>query len=94
MIVFFYFLKKVIGTIKVPVNNKGIIDGPWRGERNCIDPKAVDADLWIKIWEEFHQFTTKYLVEVDKKEMSNCEKFVTESNGKGRRIGDRRCDGG
>ena len=21
-------------------------------ERKCIDPKAGDADLWIKIWEE------------------------------------------
>ena len=38
--------KKVIGPIKVHVDNKGIIDGPWRGERKCIDPKAGDGDLW------------------------------------------------
>ena len=41
-------LKKVIGPIKVHVNNKGIIDGFWRGERKCIDPKAGRADFWIK----------------------------------------------
>ena len=29
-----------------------IIDGLWKGERKCIDPKAGDADLWRKIWEE------------------------------------------
>ena len=27
------FLKRVIGPIKVHVDNKGIIDGLWRGER-------------------------------------------------------------
>ena len=26
----------------------------YRGERKCIHPKAGDADLWIKIWEELH----------------------------------------
>ena len=30
--VFFCFLKKVIGPIKVHVDNTGIIDGLWRGE--------------------------------------------------------------
>ena len=34
------------------VDNKGITDGLWGGERKCIDPKAGDADLWIEIWEE------------------------------------------
>ena len=63
------------------VDNKGIIDGLWRGERNCIDPKAGDADLWIKISEALHRLVSKeMLVEVervqahrtknDKKEMS------------------------
>ena len=23
-------------------------------KENCTDPKAGDADLWIKIWEELH----------------------------------------
>ena len=34
--------------IKVHVDNKGTIDGLWRGERKCTDPKAGDADLWTK----------------------------------------------
>ena len=37
----------------------GIIDGLWRGEGKCIDPKAGDADLWIKIWEELHLLMSK-----------------------------------
>ena len=43
---FLGLLKKVIGPIKVHVDNKGIIDGLWRGGRKCIDPKAGDAELW------------------------------------------------
>ena len=58
--------KKVIGPIKGHVDNKGIIDGIWRGERKYIDPKAGDADLWIKIWEEMHLLVSKFLlVEVE-----------------------------
>ena len=49
---FFCLLKKVIGPIKVHVDN--IVDGLWRRERKCIDPKAGDADLWVKNWEELH----------------------------------------
>ena len=49
--------KKVFGPVKVHVDNKGIIDGLCRGERECIKTKAGDADLWIKIWEELHRFT-------------------------------------
>ena len=41
---FLCLLKKVVGPIKVHVDNEGIIDGLWRGERKCIDPKAGDAD--------------------------------------------------
>ena len=63
--VFLCLLKKVIGSIKVHVENKGIIDGPWKGERKCIDPKSGDADLWIKTWEELHLLMSKeMLVEV------------------------------
>ena len=79
--------------MKVHVDTKGIIDGLWRGERKCIDPKAGDADLWIKIWKRLHLLVSKeILVEVehvkahrtkkDKKEMSHFEKFVTVRNGK------------
>ena len=51
---FLCLLTKVIGPIKVHVDNKGIIDGLWRGERKCIDPQAGDADLWItNIWRRF-----------------------------------------
>ena len=56
---FLCLLKGVIGPIKVHVDNKGIIDGLWRGERECIKPKAGNADLWIKIWEELHLWTSK-----------------------------------
>ena len=42
---FFCLLKKVIGPIQVYVDNKGMTDGLWRGERQCIVPKAGDADL-------------------------------------------------
>ena len=55
---FLCLLNKVIGPIKVHVDNKGITDGLWRGERKCIDPKAGDADLWIKILEELHLITS------------------------------------
>ena len=33
---FLCLLKKVIGHTKVHVDNKGIIDGLWRGARKCI----------------------------------------------------------
>ena len=46
---FFCLLKNVIGPINVHVDDKGIIDGSWRGERKCTDPKAGNADLWTKI---------------------------------------------
>ena len=62
-------------------------------ERNCINPKAGDADLWIEIWEDLHFLAeTGILVEVEhvkahrtkkeKKEMSKYEKFVTKGNEK------------
>ena len=92
---FLCLLKKVTaGPIKVHVDNKGIIDGLWRGERKCIDPKAGDADLWIKIWEELHLLMSNQILvdvehvkahrtEKDKKEMLQLEKFVTEDDEKG-----------
>ena len=82
-----------MGPTKVYVDNKGIIDGLWRGERECIKPKAGDADLWIKIWEELHRLSARdvavevehvkaYRTKKEKKEMSCFETFVTEGNEK------------
>ena len=48
---FLCLFKRVIGPIKVHVD-KGIVDGLWIGGRKCVDPKAGDADFWIKIWED------------------------------------------
>ena len=35
----------------VQVDNKGIIDGLWRGDMICIGPKADDADFVDMDWE-------------------------------------------
>ena len=83
--------KKVIGPIKVHVDNKGTTDCLWRGQGKCIDPKAGDADLWIRILEELHVLMSREkLVEVehvkahrtkkDKTDMSHFEKFATDGN--------------
>ena len=40
----------------VQVDNKGIIDGLWRGDMICIGPKANDADLWIWIGKQMSLF--------------------------------------
>ena len=37
-------LRKVCGPIKVNVDNKGTIDGLRKGEKECIKPRAGDAD--------------------------------------------------
>ena len=35
-------------------------------ERKCIDTKAGDADLWIKIWEQVHHLVSRdFVVEVE-----------------------------
>ena len=51
---FLCLLKKLIGPMKAHVDNKGSIEGLWRGERKCIDPKACDADWWKCFCEELH----------------------------------------
>ena len=48
---FLCLLKKVIGPIKVHVVNQGTIDGFRKGEKECIKPRAGDAGLWVKQWE-------------------------------------------
>ena len=45
-------LRKAVGPTVVPVDNKGIIHGLWRGKMKCIGPRAKDTALWILIWEE------------------------------------------
>ena len=56
---FLCLLNKVIGSIKVHVDNKGIVDELWSGERMCTDPKVGDADMWIKIREELHSLAAE-----------------------------------
>ena len=59
-------LRKVIGSIKVHVDNNGIIDGLRKGEKECIKPRAGDADLWLKKWEELHELVKRGIpVEVE-----------------------------
>ena len=90
---FLCLLTKVIGPVKVHVDHKGIIDGPRRRERECIKPRAGDADLWIKIWEQLHLLAGREIVvEVkhvkahrtrkEKKDMSNFENFIAAGNEK------------
>ena len=57
---FLCLLKRVIGPMKVHVDNKGIIVGLQRGERKCI--KAGDAEKWMKIWEELHHLAAREIV--------------------------------
>ena len=45
---FLCLLRKVSGPIKIHVDNKGIIDGLRKGEKESIKPGARDAVLWIK----------------------------------------------
>ena len=52
---FLCYLRKALGPTMVHVDNKGLVDGLWRGEMRCIGPKAKDADLWVLIWEEVHR---------------------------------------
>ena len=46
---FLCLLRKVRGPIKIHVENKGIIDGLRRGEKECTKPRARDAYLWKKM---------------------------------------------
>ena len=50
----------------VHVDNKGIMDGLWRGETRCIGPRAKDADLRVLISEELHRVHQQgILVEIE-----------------------------
>ena len=47
----------------VHVDNKGFIDGLWRGERKCIGPKAKDVDLSIEVLDEFNKWRSKRYID-------------------------------
>ena len=61
-------------------------------ERECVRPKAGDADLWIKIWEELHRLAARdIVVELEHVKTHRTKKdkrcrtlrgFVTEGNEK------------
>ena len=90
---FLCFLRKVIRSIKVHVDNKGTIDGLRKVEKECIKPRAGDAELWITSREELHELLKRgILVEVEhvkahrtekeKEKMKKIERFVSEGNDK------------
>ena len=63
---FLCLLKRVIGPVRVHVDNKGLTDGLRRGESKCIKPRTGDANVWIKKWEELHGLAERgILVEVE-----------------------------
>ena len=73
--------------------HKGIIDELRKGEKECIKPRAGDADLWFKNWEELHELVKRgIIVEVahvkthrtkkEEEKMTQLERFVTEGNEK------------
>ena len=68
------------------VDNKGIIDGLRKGEKECIKPRAGDADLWIKNWEELHELVKRDIsvevADVKAEKHVAIEMFVTEGNEK------------
>ena len=78
---FLCLLKKVIGPIKVHVDNKVIRHGSWREERKCIDPKALHLPVSKEISVEV-EHVKAHRSKKDKKEMSHFEKFFNESNEK------------
>ena len=46
---FLCLLRKCVEPIMIHMDNKGIIDGLRKGEKECIMPRAGDAELWIKM---------------------------------------------
>ena len=74
---FFCLLTRIVGPTTAQVDNKGIIDGLWRGEVKCVGPQAKDADLWILVREEvsrIHQESMLLEVEHVKAHRSKKEK--------------------
>ena len=69
---------------------KGITDELFRGEMKCICPRAKDADVWILIWEESTQSSSRRHLggsrackkRIGQRGISLFEKFFTERNEK------------
>ena len=82
---FLCLLKKVIGHTKVHVDNKGIIDGLWRGARKCTDPKDLGRVASVNVIRFFgwKRSISKRTAQRTKNEMLQLEKLVTEGNEKG-----------
>ena len=85
--------KKWLDPSRCMSTTKELLTGFGEEKESAIKPRAEDADVWIKIWEELHYLAERgILVEVEhvkahptkkeKKEMSHFEKFVTEGNEK------------
>ena len=55
------------------VDNKGIIDGRWSGERKCINPKEILVEV---------EHVKAHRTKKDKNEISHFERFVTDGNEK------------
>ena len=84
---FLCLLRKVIGPTRVHVDNKGIIDGLRKGEKEWIKPRAGDPDFWMKICDELHGMVERgILVEVEHvkahRTMKEKEHMSTEGNEK------------
>ena len=62
-----------------PCRQQGKIDGLRKGEKQCVKPRAGDADLW-KIWEVAH--VKAHRTKKEKEIMTKIERFVTEGNEK------------
>ena len=66
------------------VDSKGLLMG-YEKERECIKPRAGDADLWIIMLKELHGLTERHLggsgtwkgARTKKRKMSQFERFVT-----------------
>ena len=75
------------------MGNKGIIDGLRKGEKECIKPRAGDADLWLKFWAELHELVQRSIMvnvghvkahrsKKEQEKMTKFGRFVTEGNEK------------
>ena len=75
---FLCFLKKVCGPIKIHVDNKGIIDGLRKGEKECIKPKSQKRrDILVEV-----EHVKAHRTKKEKEKMTKIERFVTEGNEK------------
>ena len=53
------FLRKLCGPLNVHVDNKGIIDGLRKGEKNVSSQELEMQSCGSKIWEESHELVTR-----------------------------------